>query len=101
MKYLKLYESFLTVEEKMSHLRRVAKRIVQNLPNIPKKQGAEFILDEKLSIVVKRLSTSKNLITFTEMEVYHDDNHIGNISLDFISEEPHILVVYDLNTKMN
>jgi hypothetical protein len=98
MKHMKLFEHYLTVEETMDHLSMVAKRIVQNLPTLTREQGAELALEDNFRIVVKRLSTSQNIITFMEVEVYFDDKHIGNINIDFKSEAPHILVAYNLDS---
>jgi hypothetical protein len=98
MKYLKFFESYLTVEEVMSQLRTVTQRIVQNLPTFPRKQGADLMLKDNCRIVVRRISASENIITFMEVEVYFEDKFIGSINIDFKSEAPHILVAYNIKS---
>jgi hypothetical protein len=95
---MKLFEQYLTVEEIMSQLRAVAKKIIRNIPTIPKEQNAELTLDDNYRIVVKRISASENIIKFLEIEVYLDDKHIGNINIDFISEAPCVLIAYDMDS---
>lgn len=94
---MKLFEQYLSTEEIMEHLRKAAKRIVQNLKALPKELGAEIALDDNCRIMIKRIRSLKNDIAFLEIEVYRDNMYIGNIQLDFKSEAPYILVAYEMS----
>lgn len=97
MKYMKLFEQYLTSEDVMSQLRTVAKRIVQKLATLPRELGAELVMDEDSRIMIKRITSLNNDIAFLEVAVYLDSKYIGNIQLDFKSEAPYILVAYEMN----
>lgn len=99
MNYMKLFEQYLAIEDVMSQLRTIAKRIVHNLPTIPRKEDEELALEVNCRIMIKRICSLNNDMAFLEVVVYLDNNYIGNIQLDFKSESPCILVASSMGNK--
>lgn len=99
MKYIKLFEQYLSTEEIMEHLRTVAKKVVRKLALLPRGQGAELALEDNCRTMIKRITSLNNDIAFLEVDVYLDCMYIGNIQLDYQSESPSILVAYSLDSR--
>jgi hypothetical protein len=93
MKYLKLFEGFFEMNELLMHLREIAKKIVQNLPE---KDGEIIMDDYKIKVSIKTNIMNDDNIKELDALIFKNEEMVGSIYLDFDAPEE-LIVQYILN----
>lgn len=96
MKYLQLFESFFELNELMGHLREIAKKLIQNLPQ----ENGEITMDD-YNIEVNLKSNLDDTVRELLAIIYQNELHVANIFIDFNSPDypNNIIINYGINLK--
>jgi hypothetical protein len=84
MKYLKLFEGFFEMNELLMHLREIARKIVQNLPE---KDGEIIMDDYKIKVSIKTNIMNDDNIQELDALIFKNEEMVGSIYLDFDAPE--------------
>lgn len=94
MKYLKIFENFLAMNELMGNLRIIAKRIIGNIPST---DGVIMIDDFKIEISFN--SNIQDGVKQLLAVIRKNDHVVGEIFMDFESKDypDYIMIQYTLS----
>jgi hypothetical protein len=92
MKYIKLFEGFFEMNELLMHLKEIAKKLIQNLPD----EDGEISMDDyKIKVAIKTNIMDDDNIQELDAKIYKNDDMVGSIYVDFDSSEE-LIVQYDI-----
>jgi len=92
MKYIKLFEGFFEMNELLMHLKEIAKKLIQNLPE----EDKEISMDQyKIKVAIKTNIMDDDNIQELDAQIFKNEDMVGRIYVDFDSPEE-LIVQYDI-----